>query len=204
MFIELMELLRCTGDHDESWLVAAIDRADGRVVLEGRLGCHVCGARFSIAGGVASFGSAPPAQSSALEEGRADAVRIAALLGLDGASGVVVLEGSAATAAGTLLELLPVTVLAVNPPRAVTPRERFGAVSTAARMPLRTGVAAGVALGSESASTADAARVLRAGGRLLAPADSEVPAGLSELARDERQWVAAKTGTGEAVKLTRR
>lgn len=204
MFIELIELLRCTGDHDESWLVAAIDRADGRVVLEGRLGCHICGARFPITGGVASFGAAPHSEMTAGTSAGPDAVRIAALLGLDSASGVVVLEGSAAAAADTLLEMLPVTVLAVNPAGPTMPRERFGAVSTGSGLPLRTGAATGVALASGSAPIADSARVLRPGGRLLAPSGAAVPDGLTVMARDELEWVAVKTATGEAVKLTRR
>ncbi|CAN5250399.1 hypothetical protein BH23GEM2_BH23GEM2_08710 [soil metagenome] len=183
--------------------MAAIERADGRVILDGRLGCHVCGAQFSIAGGVASFSPAPPAELLAGADGGADPLRIAALLGLESASGVVVLEGGAASAADTLLEMLPVSVLAVNPTQPTPPRERFGAISTAAGIPLRTGVAAGVALVT-SASTMDSARVLRVGGRLLAPTGAEVPAGLTQLARDEREWVAVKTGTGEAIQLTRR
>jgi hypothetical protein len=204
LFIELIELLRCTGDHDESWLVAAIDRADGRVVLEGRLGCHICGARFPITGGVVSFGAAAATGVAGGTSAAPDAVRIAALLGLDSATGVVVLEGSAASAADALLEMLPVTVLAVNAAGPTMPRERFGVLSTGSGVPLRTGVAAGVALASGSAPIVDSARVLRPGGRLLAPTGAEVPDGLRVMARDEREWVAVKMAIGEAVKLTRR
>ncbi|HUF65448.1 MAG TPA: hypothetical protein VMM17_05670 [Gemmatimonadaceae bacterium] len=183
--------------------MAAIERAEGRVILEGRLGCHVCGAQFPIAGGVASFG---PAQrmESVDASGDADALRIAALLGLQSASGVVVLHGNAASAAGRLLQMLPVSVLAVNPTAPLLPQERFGVVRAASGMPLRSGVATGVALAGETVSTADPARVLRAGGRLLAPVRATLPVGLTELARDEREWVAVKTGSPEAIQLMRR
>lgn len=204
MFIELIELLRCSSDHEESWLVAAIQRAEGRVILEGRLGCHVCGAQYPITGGVALFGPAPTLETVDSAVAAADALRVAALLGLDSASGTVVLHGNAASAADMLLEMLPVSVLALNPTISLPPRERLGVVSTAYGIPLRTGVAVGVALDRGDAPLADSVRVLRPGGRLLASVSSEVPKNVDELARDEREWVAVKTATGEAVKLTRR
>jgi uncharacterized protein YbaR (Trm112 family) len=204
LFIELIELLRCTGPHDESWLVAALDRTDGRVVLEGRLGCHVCGAQFPITGGVAIFG-VPPSTAAVSDSGdEPDAGRIAALLGLDSASGVVLLEGKAAAVADPLLEMLPVAVLVVNPPSPMPPRERFGVVNADLGLPIRTGVAAGAAIAGGLAAVADAPRVLVAGARLLAPVGAPLPEELEELARDEREWVAVKRGTGKAIQLTRR
>lgn len=204
MFIELIELLRCPGSHEESWLVASIDHADGRVILEGRLGCHVCGSQVPITGGVAVFGSPPPATAADRRHAEPDALRIAALLGLEAASGVVVLEGAAATATHLLLEMLPVSVLALNPLRHLPPGERLGTVSTAVGIPLRTGVAAGIALASGPGLIADSVRVLRPAGRLLAPVTLDVPPVLHELARDEREWVAVKAPAAEAIQLTRR
>ena len=181
--------------------MTAIHRADGRVVLEGRLGCHVCGAEFSLENGVATFGipSAPEAASGVPP----DPWRIAALLDLRSPSGVVVLHGRAAAASEALLEMLPVAILAVNAPVAPEPRERFGALTTGLGLPLRTGVAVGIAL-ADAGAVDDAARVLRPGGRLLAPVASELPPGMEELARDDREWVAVKRGGGEAVQLRRR
>lgn len=98
--------------------------------------------------------------------------------------------------------MLPVAILAVNSPVAVEPRERFGALTTSAGLPLRTAVATGIAVG-DTATAGDAARVLRPGGRLLAPVAAELPPGMEELARDDREWVAVKRG-GEAVQLRRR
>lgn len=200
-----MELLRCPFPHDESGLVTAIHRAEGRVVLEGLLGCHVCGAQFTLERGVVTFGAPPPDAPSSADAPVAppDPWRIAALLDLRSPAGVVILEGSAAATAEALLEMLPVTILAVNPPAPLPPRERFGSVNTGSQLPLRTGVAAGIAL-AEGALVADAVRVLRPGGRLVAPADSGLPPELEELARDERDWVAVKRRSGEAVQLTRR
>ncbi|HEX6251707.1 MAG TPA: hypothetical protein VFZ56_09765 [Gemmatimonadaceae bacterium] len=181
--------------------MTAIHRADGRLVLEGRLGCHVCGAEFALENGVVAFGEpAPVAPPPAIPP---DPWRIAALLDLRSPSGVVVLQGTAASASEALLEMLPVAILAVNPAAAPEPRERFGVLTTGAGLPLRTGVAAGIAVG-DAREVGDAARVLRPGGRLLAPVTAGLPAGMEELARDDSEWVAVKRGGGEAVQLRRR
>lgn len=181
--------------------MTAIHRADGRLVLEGRLGCHVCGAEFALENGVVIFGV--PVSPEAASAVPPDPWRIAAQLDLRSPSGVVVLHGRAAAASEALLEMLPVAILAVNPPVAPEPRERFGTLTTGPGLPLRTGVAAGIAVG-DTGTVAHAARVLRPGGRLLAPVAAELPQGMEELARDDREWVAVKRGGGEAVQLRRR
>jgi hypothetical protein len=185
--------------------VTAIDRAEGRLLIDGRLGCHVCGAQFPLEGGVAAFGAPQPREVAAAADvgvAPADPWRIAALLDLSASAGVVVLQGSAAAASAALLDMLPVMILAVNPAVPLPTRERFGVVSTSSGLPLRTGIAAGIAL-SDAALVTDAMRVLRPGGRLVAPAASESVPGLEELARDEREWVAVKR-SGEVIRLTRR
>jgi protein-L-isoaspartate O-methyltransferase len=48
---------------------------------------------------------------------------------------------------------------------------------------------------SHSALLADVARVVRPGGRILAPVQAPVPAGCEELARDATEWVAQVTAT---------
>jgi hypothetical protein len=44
MHIEFIDLLRCPNPHEETWLVAALHRMDGRLVIDAKLGCPVCSA----------------------------------------------------------------------------------------------------------------------------------------------------------------
>ena len=55
MFIELIDLLRCTKPHDETWLVAAFNTVSNRFVQEGKLGCPTCSAEYWIRDGVGDF-----------------------------------------------------------------------------------------------------------------------------------------------------
>lgn len=204
MFIELIEVLRCPQPHEESWLVAAFDKAEGRVILEGRLGCPVCGAEYRITAGAAQFDSSSKAQVPEKRAVADDPWRIAALLDLRTADALVVLYGDMSRTASALCELLPIRVLAINPGAGLEPRERLGIVRAPAGIPVRTGVAAGVAVDRTTpAVLADAVRVLWHGGRLLAPHETPVPPGFSELARDEREVVAVKEIAAGGVQLTR-
>ena len=82
MFIELIDVLRCPNPHEESWLVLASRRIDGRDVMEGVLGCPVCAAEVPSADGVGRFAaeSRSIARQRAATEG--EALRLAALLDL--------------------------------------------------------------------------------------------------------------------------
>ncbi|MBW7935561.1 MAG: hypothetical protein H3C62_18525, partial [Gemmatimonadaceae bacterium] len=63
------------------------------------------------------------------------------------------------------------------------------------RWPLAAASLHGLALSRITpARAADAVRVLRPSGRLVAPIDTPLPAGVRELARDDRHWVAEKVG----------
>ena len=57
MHVELVETFRCMAPHRDSWLVAAADRTESRVILDGTLGCPVCHAEYVIRGGIAYFGA---------------------------------------------------------------------------------------------------------------------------------------------------
>ncbi|HYW33320.1 MAG TPA: hypothetical protein VE869_17590, partial [Gemmatimonas sp.] len=56
MHVELADLFRCPGDHEDTWLVLAADRTEARVVLDGTLGCPVCGTEYVIRDGTTHFG----------------------------------------------------------------------------------------------------------------------------------------------------
>ncbi|HEY9229313.1 MAG TPA: hypothetical protein VIP11_21880, partial [Gemmatimonadaceae bacterium] len=55
MFIPLVDVLRCPVPHEETWLVASIDRAADRDIVEGMLGCPRCLAEYAIHEGVVLF-----------------------------------------------------------------------------------------------------------------------------------------------------
>lgn len=171
----------------------AARRTEERHVLEGTLGCPVCRAEYPIHDGIADF------TDSTTEHGAAGAVlhtlppadHLAAMLNLGDALGFAVLIGAWGTRANELLELLDAPpLLLVEPPAGVTMGHGLSGIRASATLPLATGAARAVATDSlDVARVADAARVTRVGGRLVAPAASRVPEGVRELARDATVWV---------------
>ena len=201
MWIELVDQLRCVNAHEDSWLVATFDRMDGRSVVDGRLGCPVCGAEYPIVDGEARFGA--PAGTVAAEargaggEVRPDdeeAMRLAALLGLDAGAGTVLLAGAWGALAASLVGMVQVRALLVDPPPGVVAGEGTGVVRTDGRLPVAAGSVRGVALDARTAPLLPAAvTALGPRGRIVAPAGLPVPAGVTELARDDRHWVAERS-----------
>jgi uncharacterized protein YbaR (Trm112 family) len=196
MFVELVDSLRCVRPHEDSWLVAVAERVEARHLLDGTLGCPVCTARYPVRDGVADFTDGATPRGADVTDGTApspdEAVRLAALLGLDDAPGLVVLAGACAAPLRLLREMVPATFLLVNaaPPADGPP---VSVLRTAGVLPLAAGCARAVALdASNAALLAGAVASLRAGGRLVAPAALPLPDGVRELARDERQWVAER------------
>lgn len=198
MFIELIDTLRCTGDHPETWLVASILERDERLVLEGMLGCPVCHRQYPISRGIAWYGRDPsttelPASGAPVDpEG---AMRAAAFLAPpEGA--MVALTGEWARYAHGIAELVPVRIFAINPSSAVEESEQVAIVETDEGLPFAALSLRGVALG-EGATARElesAVRVLKDGRRLVAPVSLPVPEEIQELARDERYWVGEKRG----------
>lgn len=217
MFIELVDHLRCTRPHEESWLVAAARRMEARHVVDGELGCPVCHAEYTVREAVADFRdgarddeSAPPANG---EIGTSDdeLLRAAALLQLVDVRAPVVLAGAWASLLPRLVELVPAVYLAVNPSLSLPLRPELSALRAHGALPLARGAAHAVAL--DAAAVADhallrgAVDALRSGGRIVAPVAIALPDDLRELARDDRHWVAervATTATSAPVTLARR
>jgi len=207
MFIEFVDSLRCTRPHEESWLVAAADRMEGRSIVQGTLGCPVCGAQYPIRDGVADFrapGAEPASGSSALavdappvRDDDGQAMRAAALLGLADAGGTAALAGSWGAVASAVLAIAPVHLLLVDPPFRARAEDGLSVLRTdGGVLPLAAACLRGAALdertAGDRAAVDSAVRALRAGGRLVAPAATPVPAGVTELARDVRDWVAER------------
>lgn len=211
MFIELLDYLRCPRAHEESWLVLAARASDGRDVMEGTLGCPVCRSEFSIVRGVARFVE-PGRAISSIEADEDDALRLAATLDLTGQRGYAILIGAWTDQGPLLRTMTDVQLLLVNPGDAIAMGDGLSGLTIDRHwvsLPLGTASARAIAL-DDTASPAQAAAaltVVSAGGRILAPASLPLPHGATELARDDRHWVAerARMSTSSGiVSLTRR
>ena len=210
MFSELIESLRCVNAHESTGLVAIADETLERDIIRGSLGCQHCKASYPVAGAVADFrlGRAgvafPPAKTRPADD---LAMRAGALLGLAEPGGVVVLAGAWAACAPEIAAIAePVRVLALDAPPGIASGAGVSLARTAGEIPLRAGTARGVALDAAHATASyleSAAAAVSSRGRLVAPATAPVPAGFTELARDERDWVAEKLPVETIVPLAR-
>jgi uncharacterized protein YbaR (Trm112 family) len=192
VFVEIVDALRCPRDHEESWLVLAARRTEERHVLEGTLGCPVCRAEYPIHDGIADFTDpattrAPAAALHTLPPPD----HLAAMLNLGDALGFAVLTGAWGTRADELIETIDAPpLLVIDPPAGVVMGHGLSGLLAGAKLPLATGAARAVATdATDPARVADAVRVARVGGRIVAPAESRVPDGVRELARDDAVWV---------------
>ncbi|HJR43345.1 MAG TPA: hypothetical protein VJ812_14725 [Gemmatimonadaceae bacterium] len=214
MFIELVDQLRCPRTHEPSWLVAAIDRAHDRDILEGTLGCPACATRYPVHRGIADLRlpearQAPPDEkatgAAASDE---EALRLAAFLDLVEPGGFVALAGDWAELAPTLTRLIDgVHALTVDPPSPMGGVAGVSVMLASGGIPIRAGAARGIALDAAHASAAhvaDAVDALRGGGRLVMPAALPLPHTLTLLARDERYQVTERSpALSTPVSLTR-
>ncbi len=203
MFTELIDTLRCPNAHEDSWLVAASTRTDGRHIMDGTLGCPICRATFDIVDGEVLFGTAPITPIAAFDEDAA--FRLAAQLHLVEAPQPVLLVGDWSGAAQPLRRILPHVKLMVGdaaPQRAFD--DRVSALRLpAAGIPLATGALRALALDATHASPASlahAARVVRTTGRLVAPASTPLDASLWRiLATDVEVLVAERVAAASGL-----
>jgi uncharacterized protein YbaR (Trm112 family) len=196
MFVELIEHLRCPRPHAESPLVASSSRSDERHIIEGVLGCPVCNAEFPITGGVARFGEPRRARSTPADA--ETAMRLAAFLELTDPRGFALLCGAWAAHTDAVALLAETPLVLVNPPTGASVESAAGILFTDGIVPFASGAARAAAV--DAAVDADSAvAVVRAGGRVLGPSELDVPAGVTEIVRDERMWVAEKTAAPNAA-----
>src|SRR5881392_4231822 len=113
MFIELIESLRCPNAHEPSALVASVSRVLERHILDGTLGCPVCGAEFRIDNGIARFAE-PLSRPGRVEPSDEAAMRLAAFLELTDGRGFALLCGAWAGHAERLRRLVETSVVFVN------------------------------------------------------------------------------------------
>lgn len=202
MFVELIDHLRCPEPHEESWLVVHAEETRDRHIVRGRLACPICGRRFFVEGGTVDFSAAPDAAPvsplpapRALPRDDEWPLRLAAFLGLGDGGGAVGLFGDwgrYAEALGDVVER--VEPLAIAPDFATHPMLSAIVPPSRATLPLATGSLRAIALDEvegpdAGAQLTEATRVLRSGGRMLAPARVPLPLGMRELARDADWWV---------------
>ena len=199
MFIELVDTLRCPTPHEESWLVLASTRMVARHVVDGTLGCPVCAAEYPIRDGVVDFRRAPSVAPPAAEPSDAEqAMRLAAFLALNDAQGFAVLMGRWGSHALELRGLVECPLILADPPASVEAAPGLSILRTDGPLPIAAGAARGVALDASSAAgppdqrIASGVRATRVKGRLVGRVDLALPDGVTELARDARDWVAER------------
>jgi uncharacterized protein YbaR (Trm112 family) len=198
MFIELIDVLRCPKPHEQSWLVLAARRIDDRDVIDGVLGCPVCAAEYLIVDGVVRFDAAKHTGASAEPSSEEEAMRLAALLDLSTPKGYAVVAGALGANAPHLRSMTDVQLLLVNPPPGTDMGNGVSGLTIDRdwnALPLAAFSARAIAL-DDSATSGQliaALQIVRPGGRVLAPEVLPLPDGVSELARDDRQWLAERS-----------
>jgi len=218
MRIDWLELLHCPSDHGASPLITVANVRSGDRLLDATLGCAICGARFALHDGIVDLSehfADEPASASSPSVGRTvqstrdvgsshqtmhypdglppvSAERIAALLSLTEPGARVVMCGRLAAVAHDVANLTGAQVLSVNPERD-TPADDLDVLRTGGLPPIPLASASVVGFAIDLANVgllSDVARVVRVGGRVVAPASTPLPVGCRELARDEYEWVA--------------
>jgi hypothetical protein len=191
MFIELTDHLRCPAEHDESYLVLLPDRMEGRSVRTGQLGCPVCGRTFLLVDGVFDGGDAP--EPAATGPSALDADAVAALTGLGGPGGYMVLVGAVASDWKEIAEQQPgVALVAVNPPTDVADGSAISVIR-AARIPLKSksmrAAVLGTPYGDDRYWITEAARVVLPGLRVVGEGTDPSPETINLMASAGGVWV---------------
>lgn len=215
MHVNVIELLRCPAGHAESSLVASATRQIERRIIDGSLGCPVCGAEYPIAGAVADLRAAPatvaenePALQMAAPN-EESTVRLAAQLDLVEQGKLVLLAGEYAAMAPPLSVMFDALCIALGVPQDAERHvaEHASVLRVDAIVPLAQSSLHGAAIDEAHSNPfrlSQLSALLRPRGRLVAPASTNLPLGVSELARDEREWVAARTTSRSDVVPLRR
>jgi uncharacterized protein YbaR (Trm112 family) len=207
MFIPLVDSLRCPRPHPETWLVASIDRAEERDILEGTLGCPNCLAEYAIRDGVVYFNAEairPPYRAP--DEMRA--TRLAAALDLTDPRMTAVLHGDWGADALLVRAISPAQLILINPPDGVVSGDGIS-ILMADSAPLAQSSTDAVAVDTlasdEMIASLDAA--LAGGKRMLGTVALPIPPSYSEIARDAEVWVArleSKVTVSAPIMPTRR
>lgn len=195
MRVDLIELLRCPRGHEPTPLVTvAYERRDDQLI-SGSLGCPTCHATFALDNGVAALGTPIGPIGTQDAAPPLSAHRLAALLNLTEPGMRVALCGEYAAAATALESATESLCVAINGSELLPANnvdQLSVTITTTCPVADRAFHALAIDRGHQ-ALLADATRVVRAGGRVIAPHDLAVPNGCRELARDGTEWVAEVT-----------
>lgn len=206
MHLELAERLRCPAPHAATPLIVVARVTRERELREGFAGCPVCQLEARIIEGHVRFAGIASV-GDAVEDGAApDLARVIALLGLAEPGGAVLLTGRYASLAAALVAETGVRVVVMHASSLPSATEDLAAVTGALdRVPFTDATFRGAALdaGLPVALLSDAVRTVMVDGRVLADARVGALTGLKELARDDREWVAAREMAGAVVELKR-
>jgi uncharacterized protein YbaR (Trm112 family) len=170
MHILLTDILTCPRCGPEFGLILLADRLEERRVVQGSLGCSNCREMYPVEGGTVDLRVVEGAPEPEAGPDPDAAVRLAALLGLAGAGGTVLVAGPGAELAPAIASLVPglqVIAFTAHP----VPEDGAPGVSRVAggpALPLRGGMLRGVALTGEAQTPpGEALRVLAPGARLV-------------------------------------
>lgn len=219
MHVDAIQYLICPASHNPTALVASAWEQRDRRILRGTLGCPTCGAEYSITGGVADFRSATPEPEGARSAGPSTtpaqlpdegaALRLAAQLDLTQPERRVLLLGDYARLAPALSVMFDAQCFAAGVERGLEGEVaglasvmRIGASLPFARASLHGAAVDDPHVAQLALEEVDA--LLLPHGRLVAPAGASVTPGLTELARDEREWVAARNSDSVDVLTLKR
>jgi uncharacterized protein YbaR (Trm112 family) len=167
--LRLTDYLTCPSCRSGSGLILLADRVNGRRIEQGVLGCPQCRARFSIVDGVADFDN-----SNGHEERveNAQAVQVAALLGVTEGPALVLLVGGYHGMAGEVADLLQdVEVVVAGATVAPARHDGVSVLRVAHDIPLRDGSMRGVMVANGARHLLqEAARVCALAGRVVVQA----------------------------------
>jgi uncharacterized protein YbaR (Trm112 family) len=219
MYILLTDALTCPRCGPDFGLLVLADRMEERRVVEGALGCPNCRSSYPIHNAAADLrvGPSASAESSAestgprpSEEDAEGAMRLAALMGLAGASGLGMVAGPGARHAAAVSALVPeLEVVAVTDRPAAQAAREPGVSRLAAgdALPFRGGALRAAALtgGAGDARLREGLRVLAPGARLVVDgADADTAERLRALGAEvllEEEGVVVARAPGRPVEL---
>lgn len=199
MYIELAEVLRCPRAHEgRHYCVLVPGTMRDRDVLSGTIACPVCSAEYAIVDGVADLRSPDdPVPVPSMADDTPPPDDVAALLGVRGPGGYVVLVGSAGRLAPELApELDGVHLVLVNPPAGVGSAPHHSLLIGGGGLPLLSAVARGVVLGAEHGVgpwLGEASRLLLRGLRLVTLREAVEAPGVEVLASGRGMTVGVRT-----------
>jgi len=186
MLIVLTDVLACPRCGPEFGLLVMAERLQDRRVVEGSLGCANCRQLYPIRDGLADLRYPPDAEPAAALAGSfrppefddEAALRIAALLGVTGGPGVLLIAGPGAAMAREIAAIVPETGIVGVGPETLTLADHEGGsrVLVMTGLPFRNDSARGVALTGWAASALleEGVRTAAPGARLvLDPAPQE-------------------------------